>query len=208
MAVRSSRRNERYTMDARETLWLSEYRRGNVEALGALVEQYRRPLFGFILKMTEGREDAEEIFQEVWFRAVRNLDTYREKRFLSWLFRIAHNLIIDRARQRRPMVDLAGSAPDESGDPIETQLPAPGIGPAGEVGGRDVGRRIAEAADRLPPEQKEVFLMRMEGDIPFKDIARIQGTSINTALARMQYALAKMRAELAQDYAELGRSVP
>ena len=88
-------------MDLQAGKWLADYRRGDTEALGRLVEQYRRPLYGFILNMTEGREDADEVFQEVWFRALRSLDRYRDRRFLSWLFRLAHNLIIDRARRRK-----------------------------------------------------------------------------------------------------------
>lgn len=186
-------------MESDERTWLAEYRQGNADALGKLVESYRRPLFGFILRMTEGREDAEEIFQEVWFRAIRALDTYREKSFLSWLFRIAHNLVIDRARRIKP-VELPRN-PDGDDSPIETRMADPAPGPDIAVAGRDLGIRIAAAVAGLPVEQREVFLMRMEGDLAFKDIARIQGTSINTALARMQYALTKLRAQLGGEYA-------
>ncbi len=196
----SGRKDDERLMEAPENAWLNEYRQGNADALGRLVEQYRRPLFGFILKMTEGREDAEEIFQEVWFRAIKNLGSYKDRRFLSWLFRIAHNLIIDRARKAKPVIDpLAGDSEQESG--IETRIAAPGIDPASEVQGRDLGRRIADAVKRLPAEQRAVFLMRVEGDVPFKEIARIQRVSINTALARMQYAVLKLRDELKADYA-------
>lgn len=197
-------------MQAPEKVWLAEYRDGNVEALGRLVEHYRRPLFAFILRMTEGREDAEEIFHEVWFRVIRNLHTYRDKRFLSWLFRIAHNLIIDRARKQKPVVDPRPAAGSDGSpeDPIETRVAAPGLSPASEAAGHDLGQRIAAAVGQLPGEQREVFLMRTEGDLPFKDIARIQGTSINTALARMQYALAKLRKELETEYTDISGARP
>ncbi len=187
-------------MEAQENLWLDEYRQGNLEALTRLVDHSRRPLFGFILKMTEGREDAEEIFQETWFRALKNLDSYRNDRFMSWMFRIAHNLIIDRARKAKPVVALE-PRDDDAENPIESRLADPGIGPDRQAAGRELGTRLREAINRLPAEQKEVFLMRMEGDVSFKDIAKIQGISINTALGRMHYALAKLKGELAEDYA-------
>ena len=199
--------DQQIVMESPEKIWLVEYRHGRVDAMGELVEHYRRPLFGFILRMTEGRQDAEEIFQEVWFRVIRNLNSYQNKKFLSWLFRIAHNLIIDRARKFKPIVELP-SGEQGSESEIETRIPASGLSPALQVEGRDLGRRISMAVSRLPQEQKEVFLMRMEGNLPFKEIAKIQGTSINTALARMQYALAKLREELKIEYRDLSGDQP
>ena len=95
----------RPSTDEEAKQWLAEYRSGRTEALGRLVEHYRRPLFAFIYKMTEGGSEADEIFQEVWFRAIKNVERYEDQSFLSWLFRIAHNLIIDRARRKRPTVE-------------------------------------------------------------------------------------------------------
>lgn len=190
-------------MDEQERAWLDAYRKGDTQALGKLVEYYRRPLFAFILKMTEGRGDAEEVFQEVWIRAIRNLGGFQEKNLLGWLFRIAHNLIIDQARRNRLVVhpSSAGSSRGEVRTDWMQSIPASERGPASETAGRDLGVRIQEAMGCLPPEQLEVFLLRMEGDVPFKEIARIQGVSINTALARMHYAVLKMREELKNEYA-------
>lgn len=183
---------------------LGEYRRGETEALGRLVELYRKPLFAFIYRMIGGANDAEEVFQEVWFRAIRSLDRYEDQRLLSWLFRIAHNLVIDRSRRAKPTIDLASGGDD--GLPLEERLPSTKIGPHHEVAGHELGGRIADAVARLPEEQREVFLLRTEGDVPFKDIAKMQGTSINTALARMHYAVRKLRADLQTDYDDLGRN--
>lgn len=177
------------------------YRQGEVEALGEMVEHYRRPLFGFIWRMTEGRDEAEEIFQEVWIRAIRHIPTFRQKRFLSWLFRIAHNLIIDRARKKKPDASLQDV--DGTERCLEDSVAGKELDPARSAGYGEMKTKIDEAVARLPDEQKTVFLMRMEGDVPFKDIARIQGTSINTALARMHYALQKLRNELTEEYATL-----
>ena len=191
-------------MEPEEKEWLAQYRLGHVEALGKLVEYHRRPLYGFILKMTESRGDADEIFQETWLRAIKHMHRYRDKNFRSWLFRIAHNFVIDTARKAKPMVDLHGTD-TEGQDPPEERMRAQGIGPAEEAAGRDIGAHIRAAVSRLPAEQREVFLMRTDGHLPFKEIARIQGTSINTALARMQYALGKLRELLQGDYESRAR---
>lgn len=192
-------------MDKSEQQWVTGYRQGDIEALGRLVEHYRRPLYAFILRMTEGSAEADEIFQEVWFRAIRKFDRYRDKSFLSWLFRIAHNLVIDRARKARPVVDIQGRTTDGE-DVIEATIPDRRVGPDHTAAGHDLGVRIAAAVERLPAEQREVFLLRTEAGMPFKAIARIQKTSINTALGRMHYALAKLKDELKDEYEALMRN--
>lgn len=194
-------------MEQPEQVWLAEYRRGRVEALGQLVDHFRRPLHAFIYRMMDGHVDADEVFQEVWLRAIKNLDRFNDEKLLSWLFRIAHNLLIDRSRRSKPVASL--DAPLNGGDEnLGQRLAAPGLAPDTLAEGRDMGTRIAAAVARLPVEQREVFLLRMEGEVSFKEIAKLQKVSINTALARMQYALAKLREELRDDYRNLGRQGP
>jgi len=173
---------------------LARYRRGDADALEELVEKYKRPLFGFILNMTEGQGEADEVFQETWFRVIRAIGSYRQGNFLGWLVRIARNIVIDRARRRKPEVSL--DVAPEAGRPLEETLPGKEPDPLGRLKAEETGRRVAAAVAELPLEQKEVFLMRVEAELPFKAIAAAQGVSINTALARMQYALAKLRVRL------------
>jgi len=189
-------------MDQEDAQLLAAYLEGDAEALGGLVQKYKRPLFGFILRFSDGREEADEIFQEVWVRAIKNMNRYCHKNLLSWLFRIAHNLMIDRARRRKSVFSLDTSV-NEDGMPLSEQLPSARLGPDDETGGRDLGLRIEAAAALLPIEQREVFWLRMHADLSFKEIAKIQKCSINTALARMQYAVSKLRKELACEYHEL-----
>jgi RNA polymerase sigma-70 factor, ECF subfamily len=196
---------ENHLADQDDAEFLASYRSGDVEALGKLVEKYKRPLFGFILRFSEGHEDADEVFQEVWVRAIKNMNRYRQKSLLSWLFRIAHNLMIDRIRRRKPGFSL-DTAANEDGIPLSEKLASALLGPDGEVGGRELGLRIEAAAAQLPLEQREVFWLRMQADLSFKEIAKIQKCSINTALARMQYAVSKLRKELACEYRELQES--
>jgi len=189
-------------MEKDDAKLLAAYRKGDTEALGELVEKYKGPLFGFIYKFSEGREDADEVFQEVWVRAIKNMNRYRQKNLLSWLFRITHNLMIDRIRRRKSIVSLETSA-QEDRLTLREQLPSAGLSPSDETGGHALGRRIEESAEQLPFEQREVFWLRMQADLSFKEIAKIQKCSINTVLARMQYAVSKLRKELAGEYHEL-----
>jgi RNA polymerase sigma-70 factor (ECF subfamily) len=195
-------------MDQTDIECIRAYLEGDADALAPLVEKYKRPLYSFILKMTEGREDSDEIFQETWFRALKNLRKFRHKNFLNWLFRIAHNLIIDRARRSRKSISMQSAFGGDESQSLEEQLPAPGLTPSEEAGGLSLGERIDQAVETLSPEQKEVFLLRMYGNTSFKEIARIQECSINTCLARMQYALGKLRSILSDEYEELQETMP
>lgn len=189
-------------MEHDDATCLAAYRRGDPEALGRLVEKYKQPLFGFLARFASHPGEADEWFQETWIRAIRRMGAFRHDNLPGWLFRIAHNLVRDHFRRKKPDCFLDAPASD-GGGPLVDRLAAAGLSPAAEAAGRDLGRRIETAAARLPLEQREVFWLRMQADLPFKEIARIQRCSINTALGRMQYALEKLRAELAPEYREL-----
>ena len=189
-------------------LLLHNYRRGDHASLGRIVDQTRKPLYGFILGMVRDPHAADDVFQDVWLRAVRGLHRYQSDKLLSWLFRIARNRVIDLSRKRKP--DLSMQQPLGGGPEavtLETFVASRAPGPDRNTGNRELARRIRAAVDELPPDQKEVFLMRTEADLPFKEIASLQGVSINTALARMQYALRRLRETLAEDHATLNTFV-
>ena len=190
-------------MENPEREYLARYRAGDADALGELVELFRQPLFGFILRMTGGQDDADDIFQEVWLRVIKNQSRYTQRNFKSWLYRIAQNLVIDRARKRKPIVDLQATATRKEENVFETRIEGKGLAPPDRIDAKTLGKRIVDAVRLLPEDQRAVFLMRTEADLPFREIAKIQGISINTALARMQYALAKLREALKSEYSEL-----
>jgi len=195
----------RNTMDNEqpEKEWLSAYKKGDVAALSRLVEHYRKPLFAYIYNMLQGRGDAEEIFQEVWLRVIRNIDHYREKNFGGWLFRIAHNLFIDQIRREKHIASPKREDPMDGETSAIERFPSRALAPDRLAEARDLGTRIQQAVSELPDDQREVFLMRTEADIPFKQIAEMQGITLNTALARMHYAVQKLRPLLQEDYNQL-----
>lgn len=177
--------------------WQAYHRRGEREALERLVGRYRRPLFGYLLRFTADPGTAEEWFQETWARALSKPRAFVRPPLAPWLFRIAHNLVVDTFRRGRREVPLEQAADGESGGADTGAL-----SPDRVVASRELGERIAAAVAELPEAQRETFSLRMDGKLAFKEIAGIQGCSIGTALARMQYALAKLRTALASDYSD------
>lgn len=194
-------------MDRSDHDLLAAYHKGDVEAMATLVERYRRQLFGYIVGMIGGVADADEVFQEVWFRVVRGVGGYTDRNFGGWLVRIAHNLIIDRVRRRKPEVSLDADWEKDGFGGFELKAPEQDAMQA--LSARELGAKIAAAVLTLPEKQKEVFLMRTQLNMPFREIARAQRTSLGTALARMHYALGKLRDLLQEEYrAVAGSAAP
>ncbi len=178
---------------------IERYKQGDADALGMLAEKYRRPLFAYLINMTNG--DADELFQETWFRVIKKIDSYKNQNFYGWLIRIAHNLTIDRIRKKKPDYSLDAEIGDGETTWIET-IPAPTVD-KDHLDNKEIAKNINIAIKTLPLKQREVFILRTYEGLSFKEIAKIQKTSINTALARMQYSLEKLRKILKEDYNEL-----
>lgn len=189
-------------MEVTDRELIARYRRGDVDAFETLVTRYRRPLFAYIMSMTQNAGESEDVFQDVWVRVMRKLRLYKQDNFQGWLMRIAHNMVIDRVRRSRPEVSLEQA----DGSSLTDRLASGAVTPGQRLEHTELGARIEEAVSRLPLHQKEVFALRLQAGLSFKDIARVQKVSINTALARMQYALSKLRPVLQEDYKELARA--
>jgi RNA polymerase sigma-70 factor (ECF subfamily) len=187
--------------EADEVLFERYRREGDMDAFATLMELHRTRLFGYLMGMVRDPVEADEVFQAVWIRVVRKADRFRGGNFRGWLFRIAHNLVVDRSRRRRPQSSL--DACGESGQPLVDRLEDTAgaeawLGPAAG----DLAVAIDHAVGQLPVEQRDIFMLRTREGLAFKEIAALRGISINTALARMQYALGKLRRSLSQEYEE------
>ncbi len=171
---------------------ITDYVQGDEHALEMLIEKYQQRIFNFIFSKIHDRDLTEDIFQETFFKVIRTLKNgvYNEEgKFLPWVMRIAHNLIIDhfRKNKRIPMFEntdefdifqFIGNSEISAEDAlIDEQIV------------QDLQRLILE----LPEDQREVLLMRVYKDMSFKEIAENTGVSINTALGRMRYAVINLR---------------
>jgi len=171
---------------------VKQYIQGDERAIEALINRHNSRLTGFIYSKVGDRELTEDIFQDTFMKVIRTLKrgAYNEEgKFLPWVMRIAHNLVIDHFRKhnRMPMYNSKESYNIFSllGDDklnAEKQLIKEQID-------SDLLRMIKE----LPEDQQEVLEMRIYKDMSFKEISDNTGVSINTALGRMRYALINLR---------------
>ncbi len=175
---------------------LADYISGNLAALETLISRHRQSLYNYIRKMTYSSHDADEIFQDVWMKVIQKSGLYKKGQFRGWVFRIAHNLVIDRVRTKKPDVSLDGWPNAKDGASFLNTCQSSTPSPSSIASVHETIDSIYNALDNLATEQREVFLMRMEIGLPFKEIAQIQKVSVNTALARMHYAIASLKKQL------------
>jgi RNA polymerase sigma-70 factor (ECF subfamily) len=168
------------------------YVQGNEQALEQLINKHQQKVFGFILKKVRNEDVANDIFQDTFVKVIQTLKAGRyneEGKFIQWVMRIAHNLVIDyfRREKRMPLVR-------ETEDFNVLDILNDGERNAEEL---TVYQQILKDAhnlvDHLPVEQKMVLRMRIYEGLSFKEIADKTDVSINTALGRMRYALINMR---------------
>ena len=171
---------------------IARYLDGEAPAFEELYRRYRLPLYAFLNELVAGRRAvADDLFQQTWIRALDALPGYRhESRFFPWLVRIAHNLAMDFFRA--PAQSRLVEAPEE----LETIAgPATEPEPWEILADAEFRAALERAIAQLSLEQREVLLLRRQG-MPFKEIASLQDTNINTVLGRMHYAVAHLRRQL------------
>jgi RNA polymerase sigma-70 factor (ECF subfamily) len=162
---------------------------GDPSGFAALYERHKGRVFGFLLRMTSDRSIAEDLMQETFLAAHRNIGQFdRDRVFLSWLFGIAHKRTIDYFRHQKVETEHR----DEATRSVGSKLDRPDEG----VDNKKLRNLVAVAVDELEPNQREVFMLRELGGVPFRDIAQIMDCPINTALGRMRLALINIRKEL------------
>jgi len=167
------------------------YAAGDTRAFEQLYGRHKRPLFAFVMRGLSTRALAEECFQEVWSRVIQSRARYRpDARFTTWMFQIAHNLLVDQYRRQRPTVDL-----DEARDDVEGQSEAPAR-PEAVLSEFERRRALQLAMDALPVDQRVVLLLRLEQELPLEEIASITGVGRETVKSRLRYAMDKLRERL------------
>ncbi|HUX53646.1 MAG TPA: sigma-70 family RNA polymerase sigma factor [Williamwhitmania sp.] len=171
---------------------------GSHSAFDALLNRHKQKVYSYIMMAVRDQALADDIFQETFIKVVRSLRDgryFENGKFLSWVIRIAHNLVIDHFRRVKQLgTTNAGSfewdvfnSPQYSDSNVEQ-----------EIIQSQILSDVRNLIDFLPEEQREVVIMRHYMDLSFKEIAEITDVSINTALGRMRYALINLRKLVAE----------
>lgn len=175
-----------------DSLLVKNYIQGDEASLEILIKKHQQRLFSFIYSKVKDRDVTEDIFQNTFIKVIKTLKkgNYNEEgKFLPWIMRIAHNLIIDYFRKNNRMPSFKSS---EEFD-IFSIISDDSLNAEKQIIQEQIFDDVRELINELPEEQKEVLIMRMYRDMSFKEISENTGVSINTALGRMRYALINMR---------------
>jgi len=181
----------KYTLNS-DALLVSAYVNGDESALGELITRHKDRIYRFIYPKVYDRDVTEDIFQDTFVKVINTLKkgNYNEEgKFLPWVMRIAHNLVIDYFRKNNRMPKF------ESNDDfnIFSVLSDGDLNAERSMIKDQVQSDVKRLIQELPEDQKEVLIMRMYKDMSFKEISEQTGVSINTALGRMRYALINLR---------------
>ncbi|WP_298224883.1 sigma-70 family RNA polymerase sigma factor [Flavobacterium sp.] len=175
-----------------DALLVKNYVAGDESALATLINRHQSKIYGFIFSKISDRDLTDDIFQDTFIKVIKTLksNSYNEEgKFLPWVMRIAHNLIIDHFRKNKKMPMFREteefsifSIMTDNSMTIENRMITD-----------QVEKDLKKLIEELPEDQKEVLVMRIYQDLSFKEISELTGVSINTALGRMRYALMNLR---------------
>ncbi|MEA4981312.1 MAG: sigma-70 family RNA polymerase sigma factor [Paludibacter sp.] len=174
------------------------YEEGNNAAFEVLLTRYKSKVYYYIFQIVRDKELTEDIFQDTFIKAIMTIQQgryFESGRFLSWINRIAHNLIIDFFRKEKNENTISADGYDYE---ITNNTKLSDLSIEDIMSNEQVLSDVVKMVDYLPPVQQEVVRMRFFEDLSFKEIAEKTDVSINTALGRMRYALLNMR-KLAQE---------
>lgn len=175
---------------------VSIYIKGNELALEELVNRHRSKIYSYIFVTIKNQALAEDFFQDTFIKVIKTLKSGRyneEGKFLPWVMRIAHNLMIDHFRKEKKFRKVSGRSRDNEDMDIFSTIGYDELNAEQRLVKNQVRTDVKELIERLPAEQKEVVKLRHYYDMSFKEISDFTNVSINTALGRMRYALINLR---------------
>ena len=171
---------------------VSNYILGEEIALSVLINRHQARLYGFIFSKIQDRDATEDVFQDTFIKVIRTLKrgNYNEQgKFLPWVIRIAHNLVIDYFRKHNRMPKFKNNGDFDIFSVLSDESP----NAENKIVENQIADQVRILLEELPEDQKAVIKMRIYQDMSFKEISENTGVSINTALGRMRYGLINLR---------------
>jgi RNA polymerase sigma-70 factor (ECF subfamily) len=180
---------------------MQAYREGNPRAFELLLARHERKVWNFLRRSVGDPTAAEDLLQEVFLRVIKAQAEWKgEAKFTTWVYAIARNLCIDHARRAvhrdARSLDAPTRANDETSETLHDRVADGTRDAEGLASDGQVRARVDEAVAALPPDQREVFLLREVMDLPFAEIAAVVGAPEPTVKSRMRYALERLREAL------------
>jgi RNA polymerase sigma factor (sigma-70 family) len=165
---------------------MKSYAGGSIEAFEVLYERYRGPLYRYILRLAAEPATANDLYQGCWEKIIKARERYSPSApFKAWMYRIAHNHMMDHFRRMRPESDLPG-------DEMESGLSGPDEQLADDVRKQDLRAAIIS----LPPDQRDALLLKLETGLDLRTIAEVTGVNPETAKSRLRYAVKRLKQTL------------
>ena len=171
---------------------VKNYISGQEPALSVLINRHQQRLYGFIFSKVYDRDVTEDVFQDTFVKVIKTLKkgNYNEQgKFLPWVMRIAHNLVIDYFRKNNRMPKFKNNGDFD----VFSVLSDGAANAEHNIVDQQIANHVRLLLDELPEDQKAVIKMRMYQNMSFKEISENTGVSINTALGRMRYGLINLR---------------
>lgn len=171
-----------------ETLMLG-YRDGDAAAFDVLYSRHKGGIYRYLLRQCRNAALADELFQDVWMNLIRARAGYTvQAKFSTYLYRIAHNRLMDHFRR-----DDAGVSLDDESVSFDEPVAPRSVEPEVSATSRQQAAQLLTLLDGLPDEQREAFVLQQEGGLSIEEIAAATGVTRETAKSRLRYALAKLR---------------
>jgi len=173
------------------------YAAGDAAAFDALYARHRGGVYRYLLRHCGNAATADELFQDVWMNVIRVRASYEPTaRFTTWLYRIAHNRLVDHWRDHG-RADLVSIEHDDDEPGLLDAMPASRVDqPEVRADSHEQAARVLAAVQSSPAAQREAFLLHQEGELELSEIAELTGAGVETVKSRIRYALGKLRAEL------------
>ena len=180
-----------------------QYARGNTRAFELLYSKHKGPLYRYFVRQIYDQQLAEDLYQETWSRVIKAASKYQAKaKFTTWLYRIAHNIIIDHVRAKKPESSFTDTF--EAGQDSESIASCLSESPEQQLQQQKKALLLKDCVNDLPPVQQEAFLLNMEMGFTAATIADIAGATIEATKSRLRYANKGLKACVDLKWQEVG----